>query len=146
MAASTAILGFGSVFEIVDDNSPDLFVPMAEVKSITPPSAKVDQVEVTHMQSPGMYREFISGLIDSGECSFVMNFIPGATSDDRIFALLSLPIGVSRRRAMRLSYPNGVTWFFSGEIVGYEPDVPFDDVMKATVTIKVSGPITSGLT
>jgi predicted secreted protein len=146
MPASNALLGYGSRYEIASDSSPDLFVEMAEVKSITPPSANVDQVEVTHMQSPGRYREFISGLIDSGEASFVMNFIPGNTSDDRIFELLNLPTGVSRRRAMRLSYPTGVTWSFDGEITGYEPDVPFDDVMTATVTIKISGPISVGIT
>jgi Lambda phage tail tube protein, TTP len=106
----------------------------------------VDQVEVTHMQSPNLFREFISGLMDGGEVSFEMNFIPGGTSDDRLFELLNLGAGISRRRAMRISYPNGVTWSFTGEIVGYEPDVPFDDAMTATVTAKVSGAITPGTT
>jgi Lambda phage tail tube protein, TTP len=119
---------------------------LSEVKSITPPSIDVDQVEVTHMQSPNRFREFISGLLDGGEASFEMNFIPGSTSDDRLFELLNLPTGVSRRRAMRISYPNGVTWSFDGELTGYEPDVPFDDAMTATVTIKVTGSITSGTT
>jgi predicted secreted protein len=146
MPASTALLGYGSVFEIVSDSSPDLFVAMLEVKSITPPSAKVDQVEVTHMQSPGRYREFISGLIDSGETSFDMNFIPGNTSDQRIFELLNLPTGAIRRRACRLSFPNGRTWAFDAEVTGYEPDVPFDDAMTSTVTMKVSGPISAGST
>jgi tail tube protein len=146
MPASNALLGFGSVFEIVSDTSPDLFVAMSEIKSITPPSVDVDQVEVTHMQSPNQFREFISGLLDGGEVSFEMNFIPGNTSDDRLFELLNLPTGVSRRRACRISYPNGVTWFFNAEVTGYEPDVPFDDAMTATVTLKVSGPITVGTT
>lgn len=146
MPDSAALLGYGSVFEIVSDTSPDLFVAMSEVKSITPPSMTVDQVEVTHMQSPNRFREFISGLLDGGEVSFEMNFIPGNTSDDRLFELLNLPTGVTRRRAMRISYPNGVTWSFNGEVTGYEPDVPFDDAMTATVTIKVSGAITVGTT
>ena len=106
----------------------------------------VDQVEVTHMQSPNRYREFISGLLDGGEASFEMNFVPGSTSDDRIFELLNLPTGVSRRRACRISFPNGVTWSFDAEVTGYEPDVPFDDAMTATVTLKVSGGITAGAT
>jgi predicted secreted protein len=146
MPASNALLGYGSVFEIVSDSSPDLFVALAEVKSITPPSIDVDQVEVTHMQSPNRYREFISGLLDGGEASFEMNFVPGSTSDDRLFELLNLPTGVSRRRACRISYPNGVTWSFDAEVTGYEPDVPFDDAMVATVTLKVTGTITSGTT
>lgn len=146
MPASNALLGYGSTFQIISDSSPDLYVDLAEVKSITPPSADVDQVEVTHMQSPDRYREFISGLIDSGEASFEMNFIPGSTSDDRIFELLNLPVGVSRRRSCRISYPNGVTWTFNAEITGYEPNIPFDDVMTATVTLKVTGGVTAGAT
>jgi predicted secreted protein len=146
MPASNALLGYGSVFEIVSDSSPDLYVALSEVKSITPPSADVDQVEVTHMQSPNRYREFISGLIDGGEASFEMNFIPGSTSDDRIFELLSLPVGQSRRRSCRISFPNGVTWTFDGEVTGYEPTVPFDDAMTATVTLKVTGGVTVGTT
>jgi tail tube protein len=146
MPDSAALLGYGSVFEIVSDTSPDLYVAMSEVKSITPPSMTVDQVEVTHMQSPNRFREFISGLLDGGEVSFEMNFIPGNVSDDRLFELLNLPTGVTRRRAMRISYPNGVTWSFNGEVTGYEPDVPFDDAMTATVTVKVSGAIAIGTT
>ena len=146
MPASTALLGYGSSFQIVSDSSPDLYVELLEVKSITPPSVTVDQVEVTHMQSPNRFREYISGLADGGEASFDMNFIPGNASDDRLFELLNLPVGVSRRRSMRINYPNGVTWTFDGELTGYEPSVPFDDAMTASVTIKVSGPVSPGIT
>jgi hypothetical protein len=146
MPVSQAMLGYGSVFQIVDDNSPDLFVDMAEVISITPPSASLDQVDVTHMTSPNRNREFISGLNDPGECSFDMNFVPGGTSDDRLFFLLNLPVGATRSRACRISFPNGVTWSFSAELTGYEPTVPVDDKMTATVTFKVSGAISVGTT
>jgi Lambda phage tail tube protein, TTP len=146
MPASSALLGYGSRFEIVSDTSPDLYVELAEVKSITPGALEVDQVEVTHMQSPNRFREYVSGLVDAGEASFEMNFIPGSTSDDRIFELLNLGVGISRRRSMRINYPNGVSETFDGEITGYEPDVPFDDVMTAAVTVKISGPISRGLT
>jgi len=143
---SNAMLGYGSVFEVQTENSPDAYVAMAEVISITPPSFSLDQIDVTHMQSPNRNREFISGLNDPGECSFDMNFIPGATSDDRIFELMNLPTGSSRARNCRVSFPNGTTWSFSGELTGYEPTVPVDDKMTATVTFKVSGAISVGTT
>lgn len=143
---SNALLGYGSVFEIEDDNSPGVYVPMLEVSSITPPSADLDQIDVTHMQSPNRRREFISGLIDGGECSFDMNFIPGNASDDRLFQLLTLPVGASRTRNCRVSFPNGVTWSFQAELTKYEPTVPFDDKMTATVTFKVTGDLTVGTT
>lgn len=143
---SNAMLGYGSVFEVQTENSPDSYVAMAEVISITPPSFSLDQIDVTHMQSPNRNREFISGLNDPGECSFDMNFIPGNSSDDRIFELMNLPTGASRARNCRVSFPNGLTWSFSGEVTGYEPTVPVDDKMTATVTFKVSGAISVGVT
>jgi len=146
MAQSQALLGYGSVFEIQNETSPDAYVAFAEVISITPPSADVDQIDVTHMSSPNRYREFIDGLIDGGEMSFDINFIPGNTDDDRIFELLGLPIGTSHARNCRVSFPNGVTWTFVGTLTGYEPDVPVDDRMTATVTFKVSGSISRGST
>ena len=146
MPASVAMLGYGSVFQIQTENSPDVFVDMAEVSSITPPSATLDQVDVTHMTSPGRNREFISGLNDPGEVSFDMNFVPGSTSDDRLFELLNIPIGLTRQRLCRISFPNGVTRTFSAELTGYEPTVPVDDKMSATVTFKVSGSISVGTT
>src|SRR5262245_55935180 len=146
MPDSGALLGYGSTFQIVSDSSPDLYVELAEIKSITPPSVDVDTVEVTHMQSPNRFREYISGLQDGGEASFEMNFIPGSTSDDRIFELLNLGVGVSRRRACRISYPNGVTWSFKAEVHGYEAEVPLEVACAGSVTVKVTGTITVGTT
>ena len=101
MAESLAMLGYGSIFQIQAENSPDNYVALAELINITPPSFTLDQIDVTHMESPNRLREFISGLGDPGECSFEMNFVPGSTSDDRLFELLNLPVGTSRRRACR---------------------------------------------
>lgn len=139
---SNALLGYGSIFSIISDASPASYVEVAEVTNITPPSANIDQIDVTHMQSPNRYREFISGLIDGGEASFDMNFVPGSTSDDRLFELLTLPVGASRRRSCKITYPNGHNWIFDAELVGYEPTIPTDDKMSATVTFKVSGSLT----
>ena len=146
MAESLAMLGYGSQFQIASENSPDTFVELAEVISITPPTFTLDQIDLTHMTSPNRTREFIAGLNDAGECSFDMNFVPGSTSDDRLFELLNLPTGTIRRRNCRISFPNGVTWSFSAELTGYEPTVPVDDKMTATFTFKVSGAMTVGAT
>lgn len=146
MAASVALLGYGSSFQIQSASSPDVFTELQEVISITPPSATLDQIDVSHMTSPNRRREFISGMTDSGECSLEMNWVPGSASDDILFDLLSLGVGVSRLRAMRITYPNGVTDSFSGELTGYEPAVQVDDKMTITVTFKVTGDITRGAT
>lgn len=139
---SEAMLGYGSRFLIETEDSPDIFVDLAEVFNITPPSAAVDQVDVTHMQSPDRRREFIDGLIDGGECSFEMNYIPGSTSDDRLNEILDTPVGESRRKRCRIIYPNSIVHTFSGNLMTYEPTAPTDDKMTATVTFRVTGVVT----
>jgi Lambda phage tail tube protein, TTP len=146
MAASQAMLGYGSTVQISTAASPDSFQQMDEIKSITPPSNTLDQIDVTHMQSPNRRREFISGLNDGGEFSFEMNFVPGSNTDDFLFDLLNTPVGQSRRRSIVLSFPTGASWSFGGELTTYEPTVPFDDAMIATATFKVSGDLTRGTT
>lgn len=146
MPASAADIGYGSSFSIDRADSPLVFDELAEVFSITPPSAAIDPIDVTHMQSPNRTREFVSGLNDPGECSLEMNYVPGSASDQILLAILALPIGVSRRRTCKIVYPNHITDSFSAELVNYEPTLPVDDRMTATVTFKVSGIVTRSIT
>jgi predicted secreted protein len=142
--ASSALLGYGSFFRVGNSgSSPTDYMYLSEVSNITPPSLTVDQVDVTHMQSPGRIREFISGLIDPGETSFEMNFIPGSETDQILFDWMNTPVTESRRRSCQIIFSNGMSWTFNGEITGYEPEAPVDDKMTATVTIKVTGLITT---
>lgn len=146
MPASGALLGYGSTFKIATSgNSPTDYVSVGEVTNITPPSAKVDLIDVTHMQSPNRRREYISGLIDGGECSFEMNFIPGSTGDLELIEILTLAVGVSRRRQCQVRYPNGITDTFDGELQEYTPSVPTDDKMTAKVSFKVTGDVVRGV-
>ena len=115
MAASNAGLGYGCDVEVSTTGlSPDVLTPIDEVFTISPPTSKSDQIDVTHMQSPNRRREFIAGLTDGGEFSCEMNFVPGGATDDFLFAIINTPVGQSKRRFIRLSFPNGTTWFFQG--------------------------------
>lgn len=138
MAETQASIGYGTFFH-VSQNDGVLWTELAEVYDITPPTDEVDEIDATHMQSPNRTREFIPGLIDPGEASFEMNFIPGSDSDELI---RDLKISGERVRC-RIEFPNGVQWTFSAWVKGYEPAVPTDDKMTATVTWRVTGPTVS---
>lgn len=136
---SDAMIGYGSVFEIAaSDDSPWDWLNLGEVTDITPPSAAVDQVDVTHMASPGGRREFVPGLIDPGECSFTMNYIPGSIGDVALLAILAMA-PADRTRTCRITYPNGYSDEFTGQLMTYKPTVPTGDKMTADVAFKVSG-------
>lgn len=146
-AASQAMIGYGSHFQIFYagspvGESPGDWIDLGEVSNITLPSATVDQVDVTHMQSPGRTREFIDGLIDAGECSFDMNYVPGSEGDLILLEILAIPPGTSRTQTLRVVFPDqgggNEVRAFSGNLQSYSPTAPTDDKMVATVTWKVT--------
>lgn len=139
--ATEVTIGHGSSFAIGDGASPEVFTPLAEVISITPPSDSLDIIDATNMDSADATREFIVGLRDPGECSIEMNFIPGSDADDDIQAFRDGRVA----KNCRIIFPNNVSWTFAGILTGYEPAVPLDDKMTATVTIKVTSSYVTGL-
>jgi len=131
---SDAMIGAGMTFQVENAAGSGVYVALAELTSMTPPSATVDQIDVTNMDSPDLTREYIGGFSDPGECSMGMNFVPGSTTDDFIFAWRL----ANDVRSCKITWPNAVVWTFSGFITGYEIEAPFDDKMSATLTLKVS--------
>lgn len=135
-----ARIGHGTRFSLGDSNSPASYTELAEVTNITPPGISRDAVEATHMQSPEMYREFVAGLINGGEVTLEMNFIPEGGSTQEIIALFAN----REAKECRITFyrTNGEVaayWDFDAIATGFEPEAPIDDKMMATVTFQVTG-------
>lgn len=131
-----ASLGYGSTYRIWDSEAdPAALVEISEVFNITPPGGTADRVDATHMKSPGRRREYIAGLIDSGEANFEINYVPGSDTD-----LLLRRLSASGEVVQhQIEFPNGTTVTYDAAITGYEKTVPLDDRMTATLTIAPSG-------
>lgn len=118
-------------------------VKIGEVTSVTPPQRTRDTIDVTHHESTGDYREFLSNLIDAGEATFVVNHVPGSAADLLIEgafasgALQAFAIDVNKTGSGQRRIAG------SAIVTAYTPgDVVIDDKMSATITLKVSGPLT----
>jgi len=137
MAQTKARIGYGVLFKIESDASPQAFITVGEVLNVKPPSLSRDAVDATHTESPNGYREFIPGLKDGGEVSFDINFVPGATGITTLLAQL----GLDTASACKISLPGtpAYDWSFDAILTGFEPDAPIDDKMTASVTFKVTG-------
>lgn len=145
MAESRARLGFGTLLErrtSAEGVSPEVWQLVAERVSIGGPSMSRDAPDVTHMDSPNGWREFIPGLKDAGELTVEGNFVPEDASQNGETGLLSEFYSDVRAR-WRLTFPlsgsPGVVWEMSGIMTGFELDIPVDDKLAFTSTIKVSG-------
>lgn len=129
---SDASIGYGSQYAIHDGST---YVPLAEVYNIEPPQFESDDVDVTHMASPNRTREVIPGLINPGNVTIDMNFVPNSPADQRVRELLVS----GEKLSHRITYPNGTTETFTASVKGYAPAVPNEDKMTATVTMRVTG-------
>lgn len=135
MPTSNAIIGFGTKVEVLLSST---WTELGEVHNVTPPNESVDQVDVTHMQSPNRTREFIQGLIDPGDMTVEMNHIPSSATDAYLIAWRS----AGDKRSVRITYPNLVTDTFPAFILGYSPTMGVADKMSAQLKLKVAGAIT----
>ena len=136
---TAAMIGLGITLEMQDLVTPNDWFFIAEVFNLNPPSQTDDVVEATHYGSPNRRREYIAGLVESGEVSFDMNYVPGSDSDE----LINAAQGVEKR--LRITFPNGVTQVFNAVRQGYEKNAPIDDRMTATVTFRVTGDVSQSI-
>jgi hypothetical protein len=139
MAASTAITGYGAVFAVETALNSGVFTDLLETTSITAPNASVDEVDVTHMQSPNRVKEFAAGLADYGTVTEKGNHIPQNATD--IFLLAWRADGT--RRNCRITYPNSHTQTFLGFVKNYSvDDFNPSSALKRTLVVRVAGAVT----
>lgn len=134
MPTTDALIGHGLVFEFADPATPTTFTYVAEIFDVTPPSAEVDQIDVTHMASPNKVREYIDGLIEPGVCSFSLNYVPGSATDVALRAARG-----AGRKICRITHKTGVSVTFDAQLQTYTPAIPTGEQMTAEVSWKVSG-------
>lgn len=133
-----AKLGYGSSFKTGDGGSPETFTAWGEITSITPPARARDSVDASHELSPSAHREFIAGLVDAGEVTVEMNFVPGGATFLAICAEYDLS-GSSAVKNRQIVFPDGSILAFAAFVTGDAPELPLDDKMSISVTLKVSG-------
>jgi hypothetical protein len=140
-AMTEALIGYGTIFAVESAPGSGSYTQLGEVTSVTPPNLSVDQIDATHMQSPGRTREFIQGLADPGEMSIEMNYIANSATD--AFLLAWRTSGLTR--SARISYPGSATDTFPAFILGYAPgSIDPSDKMSATLSLKVAGAVVRG--
>lgn len=134
-----AQIGIGAQFWL-DNNAgpPAVLTQLGEILTVTPPNPQTEEVEATHFASPNRRREYISGLIEDGEGNFEMNYVPGSVTD----ALIRGAQASGLAKNYKIVIPDGAgTWEITGACIvkGYERNIPIDDRMTATLTVRFTG-------
>lgn len=135
-----AISGFGTLLKIGDGGGTEVFTTIAEVKDISGPSFSADTVELTTHSSSGAWKEKLPTLLDAGEITLDINFIPTNATQSQSTGLLR-DFKNRTKRNFQLVWPDvgGTTWAFSAYVTGFEPSAPVDDLLGASVTLTITG-------
>jgi predicted secreted protein len=133
--ATQAISGVGTILAIGNGASPEVFTPLAEVRTIDGPNEEAQSLEATNLDSTGGYREYIPGFLDGGDLNFEANWTLGA------YGVVKALFQARAVRNWKITYPNdeASTEIFSGFIRSLGKAIDFNDIIKSSVTLKVTG-------
>lgn len=139
MATSTATGGFGVLLKAGDGGGTEVFTTIAEVKSISGVGFNVNFADITHMESPSAIREFLPTLIEPGEISLTLNFLPDNATHDAI----RIDLLARTKRNFKLNFTDNTPaiWSFSGYYSSVQVNSSVDGVLEATVSIKQTGSV-----
>ena len=115
--------------------------PIANVGDYNGPSMSKSVVDVTSHSATVPWRQKVTTLIDGGDISLPLYFIP---SDSDMTALLTVfaTNGASGIRAFKLAFSDGVTtWHFSASISKWTMKEPVAGVVVADVTFSITGAV-----
>jgi hypothetical protein len=141
--ASNALSAFGTLLKLGDGGSPESFTTVAELRTISGPSLSADALDATTHNTPTPFRRFIAGLLDGGEVSFDLNWIPQETTHSYSTGVLKDMLNRTRRN-IQLVFPDVglTTWTLPIIFTAFEMSSDPADILQASVTAKVSGPPT----
>lgn len=135
---SEARIGWGTEFDLADKAGAP--VELDEVTEVNLPEDAADDVDVTHYKSPNKRKEYRGGLIEGGEGSIVVNYIPGSATDKLISE--AHQAGTPRAFQCRLPDETGKpAWAINGYLIvkSRSRAIPIGDRMSMTVSVRYTG-------
>lgn len=141
MSASPAVSAFGTLVKIGDGATPtENFTTIAELRKIGGPKLKLETIDVTVHNTAEPWRQFIGGLLDGGEVSVDLNFIPTDSTHNPSTGMLADMLARTQRN-FQLVFPDDAhtTWTFTALVTGFDMSSEPSSVLMATVTLKLTG-------
>jgi len=117
---------------------------IGELVSISGPSVSVATIDTTTLDD--VHRTFVGGTIDGGEISIEVLIDPMGTDaqkfeDEWDATATAAPTA----KTCVITFPGAATaatYTFSALMTSYDLDLPMDDSIKASITLKISGAVT----
>ncbi len=134
------VSSYGTLLKIGDGGGPETFTTIAEVKDISGPSFERATIDATTHSSTGAWKEVVPGLLEPGEVSFEIGFLPTNATHSQTSGLVR-DLKNRTKRNFQLVFTDGgsTTWQFAAYVTGFTPKAPVDGLLGADVTLKLTG-------
>ena len=122
--------------------SPPVYsTPIANVGDYTGPGMSKAVVDVTSHSNTVPWREKITTLIDGGDLTLPLYFIPSDTGHQALLAVFATN-GFSGIRWFQLAFSDGTSeWHFQASISKWSTKEPVAGVVTADVTFTITGQV-----
>jgi predicted secreted protein len=138
-----AISSFSTLLKIGDGATPETFGTIAEVLDIDGPDLGLDTEEVTSHDSANGWSEHIGTILNGGEVSFDVNFVPTDATHDTSTGLQGDMIDRTLRNFQLVLPDSGTTTYaFAALVTGFKAAEPVKGALRASVKLKISGAVT----
>lgn len=135
---SNALETQGVTLKIGDGASPEVFTAISEIIDFTGPGGQAAVIDVTSLDSTA--REKRMGLPDEGQFTFNGILLPDDTGQS---ALRTARTGRTLKNfKLTLTDSPATTLSFSAYVLGFENSGGVDDVLRLSVTLEITGPVT----
>lgn len=116
----------------------------AQVASISGPSLSADTHDVTNHASINAWEEVVVGILRSGEIAMDIIYDPATATHKNASGGLLFDFLARVPITLTLVFPDAAAteWTFSAVITAFEPDMPVDGSLGASVTFKPTGDMT----
>lgn len=121
------------------------YVTVARVDDLDGPSRTRESIEATHLRSPNQHKEFMPGLMDGGEVTFLVQFDPRDATHDADTGLEKAYYDRENADWQILTpipgTPLNTRWGyqFKGHLTQMGQQYPKNGLMTQQITIKLSG-------
>jgi hypothetical protein len=129
----------GTKLQLAGTASPVTYTDTANVVSISGLGGQKGDIDITNFDSTA--KEFLTGLEDPGQVQVEINYAPADATQDTMWSLKNS----GALRTWRITMPGAspAPYFsFAATVQQFQVNFQTDDVVRATVTLRVSGAIT----
>lgn len=137
--ATGAMASYRTLLKMGDGATPtEAFATIAEVKDIKGPKLKSDLEDATSHDSTDGWKEYIPTLIEGGEITFDLQFVPTGATHSYVTGLVKLWVDRTLRN-FQLIFPDATVWLMPCYVTGVDMENTLKGLSRADVTMQVSG-------